>query len=276
MRDGFYKSLILTLAIGLSSCGIIRTAEDTLDQVKQTNEKIEDTNNKMDITNAAIHNQTLAVALNSLLAAENTEVLTPPTDLIPFAEKFTEEATSEELIETFHLLYTSVIKGFESEPSGDKKLKRRQVRLTAASALAALAPAEKVNEIFQAQINEEGEYLDSTFVFALCRYNFTRDFLLKPLLDKGRTPTLKLLKLAHEHFLTVKGIAGASYVDYLKVTIPEFVVTNQENGRMEALEDAVNPTEHRSLGRVAVRKFDDKNNPKFQTAEAQALINGFR
>lgn len=322
MKSVVQMSVVVVSLLSLVGCGIAENAEKTLRQTEemnkkmdQTNQKMDQTNAKMDVTNAGmektnkgVHIQTLKLALDALIDSKNTEVLTPPTDIIDAAEKFSEEASSLEIIQKFHLLYTGVLKGFEAEANGDKKIFRRQVRLTAGSAIAAFTSPEKVNEIIQEQILGEGVYFDTAYAFLMCRYNFIRDYRLKPVLSAERTPTLKLLREAKEFYVLIKQIATAGYAEMLrecpkrptpeelaanpgmavpflpickadgtiKMTIPEFVMKNKETNEVASLEDALNPVEHKGLGRAAVRKFDDKNNPKMQTPEAQELINAFK
>ena len=74
----------------------------------------------------------------------------------------------------------------------------------------------------------------------------------------------------------MKGLANEAYVDKIKVSIPEFIVKNRDAGEYISLEDTLDSAEHRRLGGVAARKFDDKNNPKLQTSEAQDIIASFR
>lgn len=307
------KSLLIALLVCsglLVGCGIAKDAEDTLKEVKKTNDQMQTTNDKItqtntaiEKTNRAVHLQTLSVAKEHLLSEENTQNPLVPTGLTPDAKIFAMEATTEELIQTFHTLLTDAMKG-------DNKVLEyiglrphaRLVRFMAASAIAALTPKDKYNKLYEEQITNEGKYYDTMKAFILCRYSFTRQYLLEPVFDATliattkdkegksipapRTPNLELLRDAVEQLNTLKGIAALPFARDLSVTVPQVITIYI---RDEKEPEKIVKTIYNDLGPVAIDTGDLEKQPKRlldkfagvkysdrNAAEAESLLNQLR
>ena len=116
--------------------GSNQTSQEIKEQVTKTKELTEEVKKNLDKTADAIHLQTLTVALQGLLAPGNTENLTPPLRMMPYAEAFSREATPLELIKAAYVFLVDVV----SSPPDAKKA--RIISLVALSALGAFCPEE--------------------------------------------------------------------------------------------------------------------------------------
>lgn len=235
----FTYSILAFLAVG---CGPIRDMQqmtkttgdmrvDTAEMRKQTAEL----NKGMQVTNNAVHLQVLTVALQQLTAKENTDQLAPPALMMPPAHVFTEEATPEEIIKTFHSFWADVIHGHTTNVDeavatpDDYRVKKRNVSLMAAKALAAFTPKAKFDEIVKVHITENGEFRESALALAACRYQFTEEWLFDSTIKKNSRPellTLKRLQSALVYFETMRQIATSPYVNELAFKIPKITVDN--------------------------------------------------
>src|SRR5262245_44312990 len=100
----------------LCGCGIQRVAQDTQSAVQNGNNlqsQLVELSGKllgnMEATKKGIHLQTLSTSLQGMLKPENTEILSPPSRMIPFAKTFGDEATTTELIEMLQAFFGEVL-----------------------------------------------------------------------------------------------------------------------------------------------------------------------
>jgi hypothetical protein len=266
------------------------TADNTLAAVQKSNEtaqkllevtnKLRDLNdrlaNGMDKTNAAIHLQVLTVALQQLLAPENTAVLTPPARMLPYAQVFSQEATTQELIEVFYTFFTDTIQGgttTKPNPKADDlHIAGRQVSLTAASAIAAFASQDKMQTILHDQVDLGGRYQDTAYYFALCRYTFIRDYFFNTIVEDTATMNIGALAQSVQYFDQLKFVARLP-ADKLRFTVPSFVPNDD---KFDNLTVVLDPKEVGKLSRKAVRRFhDDLSSEVFNSAQAQQLLKHF-
>lgn len=287
----------------LMGCGIAKDAEDTLKEVKKTNEGIEK-------TNKAIHLQTLSVALDNLLKDTNTKNPLVPVGMIPNAKVFADEATTEELIEEYHMLLTDAMKGAnETFEYIGTRAHDRLVRFFAASAIAAMTPKEKFEKLVEEQIKEEGQFYDTMRAFILTRYTFTKAYLYQPIFDitlvkwskdgevpvnTPRTATIKLLKEAIETYENLKAIYDMPFAKNLVVTVPQALTFYKEevdpetnkpvkvafykdySVKIDRQDFEKLDAKKSTLAQMALEKFDDVKIPKMQTTEAKELLRIFR
>src|SRR5258708_7459702 len=99
-------ALVAALSV-MTGCGLSKVAEETRDQVKQSNDTQKDLLDQikkteaetervrkltqdlvagMNRTNQGVHLQILTQALQGLLSKDNTDLLTPPLRMMPFAQ----------------------------------------------------------------------------------------------------------------------------------------------------------------------------------------------
>lgn len=221
----------------LSACGIREVAEDTRREVQKSNDLQNEILTHIKKTSDAVHLQVMTVALQQMLAPENTANLDPPIRMMPYAETFAKEATAEELIKTCYVLLTDAQSG-----SGDRRT--RLASLVAMSAVAALAPAEKSAEILHVQVDEGGRYRDTAYAYTLARYVFTRDFLLTPIVEKTKYLTEGALKEVVTSFNTLKAIRDLPYQSRLVLEIVSLDV-----------DESIPPSELKAIGEKAHRRF---------------------
>ncbi len=281
-------------------CGLQKIASDTRDGVTASNQKqqelldeIRKTNSEterlrvltqqlvegMNRTNAGVHLQILTQALQGLLSADATALLMPPLRMMPYAEVFAKEASADELIQLVYSLLTEVLRGFDSTETGDKRIRPRMVALTAASALSAFTPAAKTEEILTTHIQNRGRFEDTAYLFGLCRYNFIRDYFLKPVLG-GTTVNIDSLRKVVAEFNSLKSLAGRSYADRFRATFPQLVEVNGTPRTYQDLVDSLKQPELVGLARAAVRRFQDSatglSAEVLASAEAQNLLGQLR
>ena len=110
-------TMLTSLAFGaltISACGFL-SMPDKMDQTNgamaSMQQKMDTTNtttaamgSKMDQTNESIRKQTLEVALDHLLAKENTTYLSPaPTGMMPWAQAFADNMHEDEFVQLVYL-----------------------------------------------------------------------------------------------------------------------------------------------------------------------------
>lgn len=254
------KLTLLALVIGVFAivgCGIADNAEKTRKEVEKSNksqlellEKMKrmeaetirlrelttDLLNQMKTTNEAVHLQTLTVALHDLFSPENTALLSKPVKMMPFAKTIADEATAHELTQLFHTLITEALIGYDdTDPSLpiDYRVDERNISLRAASAIAAFISKEKMEEIFTEQLDKGGEFQNSTFYLSVCRFDFTNNYLLRPLLAEDRIKNLGLLKEATKYYLSLRALANSKHASSFSMTVGHFspIYKLDDNGK---------------------------------------------
>jgi hypothetical protein len=241
--------------VWLAGCGIADTAEKTHGEVQKSNTLQKEMLANIQKTSDAVHLQVLTVAMQQMMAAENTANLNPPVRMMPYAETFAKEATADELIRVAYVLWT------DAQEGGDDR-KARQVSLAALSALAGLAPDDKAAEILRIQIDEGGRFKDTAYVFALSRYVFIRDFRLSPILEKVKYLTKGALREAVSHLSALKALASLPYVDRLVLTVSALEV-----------DESIAPAEAGTLSEKAKRRFQEGlDGAELATPEVQELM----
>ncbi|NBV49960.1 hypothetical protein EBR03_01525 [bacterium] len=270
------RILVATLSLGmLSGCGLMDMASEARANLNKTGN--------------AVHLQVLTVALQQMLAPVNTETLTPPVRMFPYGNTFSKEATAHEITETFHTFLVDVKQGGQTEKSNptaeDMRLKSRKISLAAGGVIASFVPHEKLETIIEEQIYRGGRYEDTAYVLLLTRYTYLRDFFFVSVVDKSERVNLDSVRKAAEYFTEIKYIAQLSFVDRIKLHVPQFIpVVNETNP--EAAENAfmdlditVSPTEYKLLARRALRRFEREPALKdqlYNTEEGQRLLAIFK
>jgi hypothetical protein len=243
----------------LSSCGIFsgidetkkaveltnQTSDGILEQIKLTNLLMEALRKELGTTGEAIHLQALSTALGGLLAPANTEHLTPPARMMPFALAYAEEATEDELIRTVHVLLT------EAKYGPPEAIANRRIALTALSAISAFATRESAQNILSVQVDGRGLYQETAYVFAVGRFSFICDFLLSPMLDNSTVFNKAMLEDAFEHYQSLKFLADLPYRPFLVLDLPSLSVSM-----------SVESAEVARLGRKTRRKFSENLLPE--------------
>lgn len=216
------------------------TSTNIFDQVKRTADLTEELKAILQKTDGVLHLQTLTVALQGLLAAENTQLLNPPLRMMPFAEAFSREATLTELIKCVHLLALDV------KLSPPEAKKTRIISLVALSALAAFTDPNKFQGVITFQIENHGVYEETAYLMALARYNFIRDYFLLGPLENATLLNKSNLREAVFNFSNLKFISNLPYVALLKLDIPILEVNSQ-----------VDPKEIGLVARKVKRRFTE-------------------
>jgi len=209
----------------------------------------------MSKTNDGVELQTLTLALQGLTAPANTQVLTPPASMLPYAKKFGEHASSEELLQVVYTFLSNAKYGIEDK---DANSRARLVALRAASAVAAFASDAQVGEILKRQIDAGGEYVNAAYEFGAVRFDFIKGFLIDPLISSEKTPTVNpaILKKASEYFQSLKTLAVLPYASKMIVTVPA-LIAGDTAGEFVDYTVAVNADDLQALANKAKRRFND-------------------
>jgi hypothetical protein len=267
--------LVLSLsALLLSSCGIKEMADEARDNLRKTGN--------------AVHLQVLTVSLQEMLSPVNTESLTPPVRMFPYADTFSKEATFDEATEVYHTFLVDVKLGGMTNKSNptpkDVRLEGRKVSLAAAGVISAFLPHDKFVQILENQVGR-GRYEDTAYVIALTRYTYLRDFFFASVVEKSERVNMDSVKKAVEYFKEIKYIAQLPYLDRLRLYVPQFVVvpsvdgSNNGQDTLEDLDITISPTEYKLLGRKAIRRFERDEALKKQlhnTEEGRNLLAVFQ
>lgn len=270
------KLWVAILAVPLlSGCGIKDMADEARDNLRKTSN--------------AVHLQVLTVALQQMLAPNNTESLTPPVRMFPYADGFTKEATPMEALEAYHTFLVDVKMGGQttkSEPTPqDLRIPSRRISLAAAGVISAFTPHDKLESILDAQVNSAGRFEDTAYVYLMTRYTYIRDFFFVSVVDKSERVNIDSVRKAVEYFKELKYIAQLSYVDRVKLHVPEFVPVETKDAAgvvrytYEDLDLAVDPLEYKRLARKAIRRFEGDEKLKdilHTTAEGLSLLRVFQ
>lgn len=258
----------------LSSCGIKEMADEARDNLRKTGN--------------AVHLQVLTVSLQQMLAPVNTESLTPPVRMFPYADTFSKEATVEEATEAYHTFLVDVKLGGMTNKSNptpkDVRLEGRKVSLAAAGVISAFLPHDKFVKILEAQVGR-GRFEDTAYVIALTRYTYLRDFFFTSVVEKSERVNLDSVRKAVEYFSEIKYIAQLPYLDRVRLYVPQFVlvpsIDGSNNGQdtLEDLDVTISPTEYKLLGRKAIRRFERDEALKdqlYNTEEGRRLLAAFQ
>ncbi|NBX68514.1 MAG: hypothetical protein EBR01_06090 [Proteobacteria bacterium] len=262
---------VLSLSV-LSGCGIKEMADEARDNLRKTGN--------------AVHLQVLTVALQQMLDPVNTDSLTPPVRMFPYGDTFSKEASSSEITEVYHTFLVDVKLGGQTGKSNptakDMRLQGRKVSLAAGGVISAFIPHEKLEEIIREQISRGGRYEDTAYVILLTRYTYLRDFFFASVVEKSERVNMDSVRKAAEYFKEIKYIAQLSFVDRIKLHVPQFIpVINDTNPdpdtttQFEDLDITVSPTEYKLLARKAIRRFERDEVLKeqlYNTEEGQRLL----
>ncbi len=263
----------------LSACGPIRDMQTLVDTTKEMKEQTTKLNKGMDKTNDAVHRQVLVISLQQLTAPENTESLHTPARMLPFANTFAEEATTEELIKEFHTLWTDVQFGGETTnvpaTPEDVRLKSRNVAYRAASAIAAMTTDEKFAEIVRTNIVMQSRFEETAYAFALCRYEFTSEYLFKPVVEKTKKLNLDALRKAVGYYRSMKTVAQSPYTAQMSFDIASFKEEVQD-GKKVVVDAKIefNDGERSAKAKSAARRFKrELSKSTLALPETQSLLN---
>ncbi len=289
----------------LSSCGIQGVTEQTRDQVIQTNAKeaqlldktsdLDDKTsqliaqtqslnaltqqlvNQMGVTNDGVHLQILTLSLQSLTNPANTAVLNPPSLMLPYAEKFAETATPDELLQ---VVYTYILDAQQGATATDMRYHDRYVSLQAAAAIAAFAPQDKVAAIFQTQVTGAGRYIDASYELGAARYNFIEEWLFDVITDASQTPSanVAILQQAAAYYSQMKYLATSPFVAHLQVHAPQ-VLPGDQAGQYNDITWSVSLSDLQGQGRHAYNRFTDPHSGMSATdlknPQVQQLLQSF-
>jgi hypothetical protein len=226
----------LSLVWLVAGCGLFKDMGDTKDEVRGSNDRLDRILALLSRAGEAAHRQTLLLSMEQLLKPENTAVLSPPTRMMPFAETFAREASSDELVRSVCVLYEDAL----HQPADHKST--AQVSIVAMSALAGLTPEPKARVLLGEQI-PDGRFEETAYAYAVARFAFIRDLLFKPLLT-GRHLNRGILDESLNQFQAMKALAQSPYVSRFELDIPELEI--EESVKMESL---------KALGQRARSKF---------------------
>lgn len=214
--------LLLTLAVVLTGCDAIDAAKATKNMPK----KMDDTVKKMDETECALKQ---GISFEAMLKEENGRVLTPvPFDLMPFAKRFAECSSDQDLAELAYLWMKKINEVTLDIPSPTEaqieEFNHRQLHVySALQAVAGFIPHDKVVRIIQDHVYGSSAYQDSVFELLMLRMQFIRDVRLenglfsKGLINVGR------VELAVELADEVDYLARLPFAGSIGISVTGFV-----------------------------------------------------
>jgi uncharacterized phage infection (PIP) family protein YhgE len=230
-----------------------------VDEVNATNAgmttmvgQVSKTNDGITKTNAAVHNQTLAVALQTMLSADNTKNLTTVTDMLPAGQIFANEATSAEIVQ----FVDTVLKGLETfapdssqmvaapptptpapapgapptdtTPAApvmiypDSYIKSfnhdKLAKYDAAQIIVGLMSDDKVTEIINDQITSGGQYEDTAYKILALRFFFIYNDVLKSDLMTRPLSNPGLIAAAVKYTTSLSQIGSLPFIDKITLT----------------------------------------------------------
>ncbi|MGZ3775422.1 MAG: hypothetical protein ACXVCN_16980, partial [Bdellovibrio sp.] len=170
-----------------------------MDQMGEMNTKMSKMNDGMQKTVDGIHSQELLIPLENMIKAETVEYLYPvPTSLMPYAKKFAEAASTQDLVELTYLWLKHIneitpVQNIDKDGKPvDLTLEQtnalRKQRIGKALALAAVAgftPQETVEQVVREHIIGGTRHRKTALKFLALRAFFIKDILLeKSLLEE--------------------------------------------------------------------------------------------
>jgi hypothetical protein len=251
------------LLLALTGCGI----SQALDATKGIPDRLDKTNDGIVKTNAAVHLQTLAVAQAEMMKPENTEILFPPTGMIPAGQVFADEATPEEIVKLIYVYMKDINAAQPDDSEKDANghwpaelVKRidhqKNAKFTAAAVIASLAPQEKIEAIVQNEIDNGGRYEDTAYTVLMLRFLLVRDLLLQESLLTHPLSNPGILNEAVTQMDHLTYIANLPYVE--KINIKTIGMLSADDNIVLS----VNPDELTPLWQKVDKAFDTDLAPK--------------
>jgi len=230
MKYTLFALMISTLV--LTACG----AQDAIDATRSMPAKLDDTNTQvrksneqMAEMNEIINQQPVQISFENLLSAELGRDLSPiPFDLMPFAEKFGEYASGEEVVKVVYLwmkkLNEVTLDAENPTPEQIQEFNHRKLHVySALQAVCGLLPQAKVQEVIDAEISGNGRFQTAAMQLLMLRSMFLRDVMLEASLFSEPLDNVGKFEKSIEYADSIDFIARLPFAKELKVKISGFL-----------------------------------------------------
>ncbi|MDO9181094.1 MAG: hypothetical protein Q7U04_01735 [Bacteriovorax sp.] len=241
MKSALILVSLLTLVVGCDAVDAMKATksmDDKMDQtnagMKQTNIGIVTTNKVIAETNENIRLQKLILSKNDMLEKENTKNLTPVAlGMIAGAKKFSEAATTEELMEYTFLLLKEINDGKPDDSLKNEKGQfptdiveeydhQKMIKFNQILTIAGFTPTEKITQIIEEQIYEGGLYQDEAYAFLMARVFFLGTYLDNSLLAKP-LKTVKKMEETINRIGSIDFLLKTPFKNYIKMNVTGFL-----------------------------------------------------
>ena len=205
----------------LSGCGVGKA----LDAAKEMPGKIDQMQAQMQAMKCDL---TDALAFEAMLKPEYGKDLLPvPFDLIPFAKKFAECAVPSDVPEVFFLWMkklNEVTIDANGTPEPVNEFNHRKLQtLSALEAVAGFLPHDKLVQIIEEQVDNDGQYRDSVMNLLMLREQFIVNVLINAELLADNLTSVGRLEKAVQLADEVDFIARLPFVSQVQFKITGFV-----------------------------------------------------
>lgn len=215
--------LVLGILVSLTACGKLN---ETLERTKSMPDKMD----RMYAETTKLPCELKSgISFEALLKEEMGRHLIPvPFDLMPFAKKFAQCASNQDLTEVIDLWlnkFNEVALEVEN-PTPEQIAKFDHEKLHMLSALEAVAgfiPDDKVKQIVETQIRSDGPYRPAMMSMLMMRVRFLRDVLLNAKLFSKGMSTVGHLQLAVSYAESIEYVSRLAFVEEISVEILGFM-----------------------------------------------------
>ncbi len=234
-------TILAVLGFSLIGCGAMRATEKMPGKMEETQQQIQDTNNQLKKMRETVDQQPVAIAFEDLLKEELGRDLQPvPFDLMPFAKKFGQYASNEDIADVVYLWMKKLNElTLDTEsPTADQTAAFNHHKMHIFSALQAvcgLLPEAKVQQIIKEQIEGDGRFQQAAMQLLMLRVRFLRDVMLEASLFSEPLDNVGKLEKAIEYTDSIDEIARLPYASEISIKITGFLAP------IPAIEESLDP-----------------------------------
>lgn len=251
MKSSLILISVLCLFVGCDAIDAMKATKDMKTATNAMNAKMDQTNKGIEETNESVRLQKLILSKNDMLDDKNTKDLEPVAlGMIAGAKKFSEAATTEELIEYTRVLLLKIKKQRPDDslkgPDGKFPANviaeydhKKLVDLNQIYTIAGFCPEEKVRRIVEEQIYGGGLYQKTAYIFLMARVQFLGTYLQETLLSDPMD-TVNIMKETIIRLGAIDNILKSTFKNQIKMEINTFIGREpiavslyDENGEMD-------------------------------------------
>lgn len=235
----YLRVLLITIfSAVLSACG----ADKAIQATNSMPEKMEEMTRKMDETNEAVRLQKVVLAKQGMEDPENARIIFPvPFGIMPYAEKFAENATDGEIIAQLYLYLKEVNEGIyppkidaegnevELNPAEIQEINFAKLhKFVLAQAISGFLAQKRVERIVQNEIYNDGRFQKTALEMLMMRYRFLRDVLLSSSLLSGTAESVGVIVDAVKYLTQMDWVARRPYLGRIQIRIYGFLPPFEE------------------------------------------------
>ncbi len=229
----FYSLILILTAASLVGCGV----NDAVDATKSMPDKMDTMTEKMNETNEAVRLQKVVLAKQGMEDPDNAKVIMPiPFGIMPYAEKFAENATEAEVLAQIYLYLKEINDGLYSpkvdETGNEVEFTAEEInqinfeklhRFAIAQAVSGFLSQEMVASIVTNQIYSDGRFQKTAFEILMMRFQFLRDVLLTNSLLSTTAESAGIITDSVKYLSQMNWVAKRPFIDHVQVRITGFL-----------------------------------------------------